>query len=271
MRIVVTGASGYLGPRVVERLVNLGHEVIPVVRNQNSTEILKGHNVLVADILNKNFSISEFGDKTPDSIIHLAWQDGFEHDNPSHFENVSAHFNFVMNCALNGIKRISVLGTMHEVGYWEGAINADTPTNPISMYGIAKDSLRRALFRALPEGVSLQWLRAFYILGDDERNSSIFTKLLQAEDRGDAEFPFTTGKNKYDFISILDLADLIGFYSTSDALPIKSVINCSSGIPITLKDKVEEFILNRNLSIRLKYGVYPDRPYDSPAVWGHRD
>lgn len=268
MRIVVTGAGGYLGPRVVQSLASLGHEVIPVVRSLSSCDLLSGFDQVVTNVLSDDFTFESFGQKLPDAIIHLAWQDGFVHDNPSHFENVSAHFKFIMNCAAAGIKKISVLGTMHEVGYWEGAISADTPTNPISMYGIAKDALRRALFRALPESSSLRWLRAFYILGDDDRNHSVFTKLLAADQRGDAEFPFTSGKNKYDFIDIFDLADQISEYATRDSNEEKEVINCCSGEAISLKDKVEEFIAEKNLTIKLKYGAFPDRPYDSPGVWG---
>lgn len=268
MRIVVTGAGGYLGPRVVERLVNLGHDVLPVVRSYSKSPFLVNLNQLVENVLDSDFSIEDFGANLPDAIIHLAWQDGFVHDNPSHFENVSDHYKFIMKCAASGIKRISILGTMHEVGYWEGAVAASTPTNPISMYGIAKDSLRRALMRSFPETSSLRWLRAFYILGDDKRNHSVFTKLLAAEERGESDFPFTTGQNEYDFIQIEELSALICEYATSDNLPTKSIINCSSGFPVALKDKVEEFIANSGMQIKLKYGVFPDRPYDSPRIWG---
>jgi nucleoside-diphosphate-sugar epimerase len=45
-----------------------------------------------------------------------------------------------------GVPRVLALGTMHEVGYWEGPIDADTPTNPATLYGIAKDTLRKAVF-----------------------------------------------------------------------------------------------------------------------------
>ena len=39
------------------------------------------------------------------------------------------------------------MGTMHEIGYWEGAIDENTPCNPLSMYGIAKDALRRCMIQ----------------------------------------------------------------------------------------------------------------------------
>ena len=42
-------------------------------------------------------------------------------------------------------------------------------------------------------------------------------------------------------------------------------------VPISLAEKVEGFIKENNLKIKLKYGAFPDREYDSPAVWGNSD
>ena len=99
--------------------------------------------------------------------------------------NLSRHYAFIEQMMRGGLKQLAVMGTMHEVGYFEGAIDADTPCNPISMYGIAKDALRRSsILLSQKYNVCLQWLRAFYIYGDDEKNHSIFTKITQAEQNG---------------------------------------------------------------------------------------
>lgn len=59
--------------------------------------------------------------------------------------DLSAHYSFMTAMIDGGLKQLAVMGTMHEIGYWEGAIDENTPCNPISMYGIAKDALRRAM------------------------------------------------------------------------------------------------------------------------------
>ena len=46
------------------------------------------------------------------------------------------------------------------------------------------------------------------------------------------------------------------------------IINLCSGRPEKLADRVERFIRENGYEIRLNYGAYPDRPYDSKAVWG---
>ena len=67
------------------------------------------------------------------------------------------------------------MGTVHEIGYYEGDVNANTPCNPLSMYGIAKNALRQAMLMYCEDkNVSLKWLRAYYITGDDQNNKSIY-------------------------------------------------------------------------------------------------
>ena len=49
---------------------------------------------------------------------------------------------------------------------------------------------------------------------------------------------------------------------------IDGIINVCTGQPQSLADRVEQFLRDKNYKIRLDYGAFPDRPYDSPGVWG---
>lgn len=264
-KVVVTGAGGYVGPHVVTALLDRGHEVVAVLRPGSSAPIDGRAQIVAADILADDFDLGALG-ALPDAIVHLAWKDGFAHNSPAHMEQLSAHFRLLTRLADAGVGRIVALGTMHEIGYWEGAIDSDTPTNPLSQYGIAKDALRRALPLALGDAASLAWLRCYYIYGDDLRNRSIFARLLEAVADGKTEFPFTTGKNEYDFIRVEELGRQIAV--VTDAVEITGIVNCSTGQPVSLAAKVEQFIAENELPITLRYGAFPDRPYDSPGVWG---
>jgi dTDP-6-deoxy-L-talose 4-dehydrogenase (NAD+) len=178
---------------------------------------------------------------------------------------LSDHFRVLSHFANAGITRLAVLGTMHEIGRFEGAITADTPTAPASLYGIAKDALRRAVFADFRD-TTVQWLRAYYIYGDDRNNQSIFTKLLEAAEQGKRTFPFTSGKNEFDFIHVDELGRQIAAVAMQDELA--GVINVCSGEPVALGTQVERFIADHGLEIELEYGAFPDRPYDSKVVYG---
>lgn len=262
--ILITGANGYIGQHVVQKALDLGYHVIASdIRNTGIDERAQFCDTAIfsdePDIYEKVGN--------PDICIHLAWQDGFSHNAPSHMDNLSNHYKFLMRLADAGCKNISVMGTMHEVGYWEGKIDENTPCNPLSLYGVAKNALRQAmLLQAKAKGFNLYWLRAYYILGDDGRNHSIFTKLLAAAEEGKKEFPFTSGKNKYDFIDVEDLAQMI--VDASVQTEYTGIINVCTGTPISLGERVENFIKEKELDISLKYGAFPDRAYDSPVVYG---
>ena len=262
--ILVTGAAGYIGRYVVKTALDMGHRVIA------ADFAFKGVDERAEFCDVPLFS----GDKniykalgSPDVCIHLAWRDGFRHNASSHMKDLSSHVVFCNNMAAGGLPLLTVMGTMHEVGYWEGAITADTPCAPQSQYGIAKNALRQSLMLSLPAtGCRLHWLRAYYITGDEAHGSSIFAKITQAELDGKKTFPFTTGKNKYDFIDVDRLAQMIVAASVQDK--VGGIINVCTGQPQSLADRVEQFLREKQYKIRLDYGAFPDRPYDSPGVWG---
>lgn len=266
-RVLVTGANGYIGRHVVKQLLDMGCEVIASDFSFEGVDQRAEKNK--TSIFDCNEDIYDALGK-PDVCIHMAWRNGFQHNHASHIEDLEKHYKFLESMLQGGLSQLVVMGTMHEVGYWEGAIDEDTPTNPTSLYGISKNALRQlAMLSAKNHNAVLQWVRAYYILGDDSKNNSIFSKIVQMEKEGKDTFPFTSGKNKYDFIQIEELAKQIA--SVAVQTEVQGVINCCTGNPISLAERVEQFIQENGFKIRPEYGAFPDRPYDSPEVWGNPD
>ncbi len=263
MRILVTGANGYLGKGVVKELLDDGVDVVATDFRDNLID--KRAEFKPVDIFSLNDPYSYF--ENPCVVLHMAWRDGFVHNSINHINDLPKHYEFLTKMIESGARQITTMGSMHEVGFFEGSINESTPCNPQSLYGISKNALREAIqIKCKEKNAVFQWLRGFYIVGNTEDGSSIFSKIVQATHKGQKEFPFTLGLNQFDFIDYDQFCKLV-----ADAVQqseINGVINICSGRPEKLGDRVERFIKENGFDIKLKYGVFPDRTYDSKAIWG---
>ena len=263
MKILVTGASGYLGQGIVKHLLDNNHRVIAIARKPERIDNRAKR--IAADIFSTAEPYKAFGE--PDVLLHLAWRDGFVHYSDAHITDLPKHYQFIKNMIEDGVKKVVVMGSMHEIGFMEGSINENTPCHPVTPYGISKNMLRELTEMLCKQnGVIFQWLRGYYIVGNSQYGSSIFSKITTAETEGKKEFPFTMGKNQFDFIDYEDFCE-----QTARAVgqnEVLGIINICSGHPEKLANRVERFINENGYRIKLKYGAFPDRLYDSKAVWG---
>ena len=166
------------------------------------------------------------------------------------------------------LQTVAVMGSMHEIGFYEGSIDENTACRPESFYGIAKNALRDTTkILAKQNNKNFQWLRGYYIVGNSTFGSSIFSKITKAANMGQKTFPFTLGLNQFDFLDYDDFCTQVA--AAVSQSKINGIINICSGRPEKLSDRVERFIKENDYDIKLEYGAFPDRPYDSKAVWGN--
>ena len=264
MKILVTGANGYLGQGIVRSILNNGHCV--VATDFNTQFVDERAERIVCNLFEVDNPYSFFGE--PDVLLHLAWRDGFVHYSSAHIDDLPKHYAFIKKMVDGGIQQVAVMGSMHEIGFFEGSINESTPCHPTTPYGIGKNTLRDLTQMICKQNnIVFQWLRGYYIVGNSKFGSSIFSKITAAVDEGKTEFPFTLGQNQYDFIDYPDfcaqVAAVVGQKNE------QGIINICSGKPEKLADRVERFIKENDYRIKLQYGAFPDRPYDSKAIWGN--
>lgn len=264
MKILVTGANGFMGHGVIKELSESGNTLI-ASDFTDFTYDYKNVTSMAGNLFEINNPYTYFGE--PNVLVHLAWRDGFKHGSENHIFDLPKHYEFLKQMVGSGIEKLVVFGSMHEVGFHEGSINENTPCNPLSLYGIAKNALRQMTELLVKNTeTKLQWVRGFYIVDNTVKGCSIFSKIMQAAADGKTTFPFTSGINQFDFLDY-------GIFCKQVASIVLNntdfgIINACCGKPESLASRVERFIKENNLNIKLEYGAFPDRPYDSLAIWG---
>lgn len=237
MKILVTGANGYLGQGIVKAILETGNNVIATgITTEYVDKRAERINANLFDIMDPY----EFFGK-PDVLLHLAWRDGFIHYSDAHMEDLPKHYEFIKKMAKSDVKTIAVMGSMHEIGFYEGSIDEDTACKPESFYGIAKNALRE-ITKILTQqnNKNFQWLRGYYIVGNTQFGSSIFSKITEAVNEGKKTFPFTMGLNQFDFLDYDEFCRQVAMVVSQNE--INGIINICSGRPEKLADRVERFI-----------------------------
>ena len=77
------------------------------------------------------------------------------------------------------------------------------------------------------------------------------------------------GENQYDFLDYKDFCEQVAMAITQKE--VLGIIEICSGKPERLATRVERFIKENGYDIMLEYGAFPNRPYDSKAVWGNNN
>ena len=117
MKILVTGATGFIGRYVVERLLETPHEIIATSLEETASLVCR---YVPADLNETGIAWFERFER-PDSVIHLAWEGLPNYNELFHIErNMPTAYHFLKNMAECGVKDINVVGTCFEYGLQEG-------------------------------------------------------------------------------------------------------------------------------------------------------
>ncbi len=271
-KVLVTGASGFVGQYVVEALLQKGYQVIAT-----SSNITKGSafpwfekvEYMPLDYREMDMSKNYFQYfNQPDLLIHLAWEGLPDFKGAFHTEeNLPRHLHLLKNLLQNGLTDITVTGTCLEYGMQEGCLREDMDCKPAIAYPIAKNELRKELEGLqASSGFHFKWLRLFYMYGKGQHPKSLIPQLERALQSGEESFNMSGGEQVRDFLPVEKVAEYIVAAALQKS--IEGIINCCSGQPVTVKQFVEDYLRSRQASIRLNTGFYPYADYEPMAFWG---
>jgi len=271
MRILVTGATGFVGRHLVPELLTRGHEVVTASRDAGKATSMPWYDKvtpIVFDLLTETSNPTLLPDSL-DMAIHLAWPGLPNYKSLFHFEeNLPASYFFIKRLVQSGVTRIMVTGTCFEYGMQEGALSEDTPTMPSNPYGLAKDTLRKSLeMLHRYHDFNLQWIRLFYMYGPGQSPNSLLSLLDAAIDRDEPVFNVSGGEQLRDYLPVEEVARRVALLVGHPECT--GIINCCSGQPVSVRQLVEQRIAERQSNISLNLGYYPYPDYEPMSFWGN--
>lgn len=271
--VLVTGATGFIGQHVVERLLAMsGTRVVATAR----TEPAAGRATWLPTVQFVPYDIAADPAETdlftyfgkPDAVIHLAWPGLPDYKSMAHVDTYwLQQYRFLTNLLTNGLTNLTVTGTCLEYGLQSGCLSESLPTLPTTAYGLAKDTLRKALdLFVAGQNVPVKWLRLFYMYGRGQHPKSLLAQVEAAALQGETTFNMSKGEQLRDYLPVSDVADYI--VQVAQQKQVTGVINCCSGRPVAVRTFVERFMMERSYHLTLNLGHYPYPDYEALAFWG---
>jgi nucleoside-diphosphate-sugar epimerase len=275
MKILVTGATGFIGSHLISQLLkNKSNQIVATSRSVNKAMKFDWYSkvkYIEYDFTNDSDEdlYSFFG--KPDQLIHLAWEGLSNVKDLAHTKvTLFSHYKFVKNMIIGGLKEVIVTGSCFEYGMIEGCLSENLNTKPSNSYGIAKDTLREFIVELKKSfNFTYKWIRVFYVYGEGQSKTSLMYLLDKAIKDKDKEFNMSGGEQLRDFLYIDDVAKYICLIADQN-IYIDQAINCCSGNPISVKVLVERYLKEKKYSMKLNLGFYPYPDYEPMSFWGDR-
>ncbi len=267
MRLLITGASGFVGAKTLELALAAGHEVAAPVRPQSAARRLVPfagrYEHLSLELNDRAALTAAVGKFRPDAIIHLAWAGvanaaRFDHTQIS--ENIDAACALVKAGAAAGCGAFIGTGSQGEYGVGSTMLEDALP-QPTTLYGAAKVSalyLTRQL--AAQAGMRHAWLRIFSTYGPDDNAGWLIPSLITQMLNG--ERPKTTlGTQFWDWLFVDDVAR--GLLSATETPTAAGIFNLGSGEAVQVRQAVETI---RDLAAPDMELVFGEIPFRSDQV-----
>ncbi|WP_299979415.1 NAD(P)-dependent oxidoreductase [Desulfobacula sp.] len=269
-KILITGATGFVGRKVVEQCLQYDFDITICGLNEIKLHEMEkefGVKAIAFDIKKSHNNWSKYTGH-PDILIHLAWEGLTDYKDLIHIETQPfTHYQFLKSMLQGGLKSLTVAGTCSEYGMQEGCLSEDMPTLPNNSYGVGKDTLRKFLEVLGNEySFSLKWLRYFYMYGQRQSPTALFPQLKASIKRQDKIFNMSGGEQLRDFLPVETIAEYTIKAAIQDT--INGIINICSGKPISVKEFVEQRIIELQSEIKLNLGYYPYPDFEPMSFWG---
>ena len=259
-RVMVTGASGLIGRHACRELTARGYEVIAVSRRgPHGCDLLSatGREKLIAT-------------HRPEYLLHLAWvtAHGRFWSDPVNMDWLAASADLIARFHEAGGRRVVVSGTCAEYDWTQDCakpLREDAPVAPATLYGTAKDALRRVLAAYGREtGLSWGWGRVFFLFGPGEDENRLIPAIARALAAGQPA-RLGSGRPVRDFWDARNVGAALAALLDSD---VCGPVNISSGQGHSIADIARFMARLAGREDLLALGALPDRPGEPSCLLG---
>lgn len=304
MKYLVTGAAGFIGSNVAQRLCQAGHEVIGIDNLNDYYEVslkearldilskLQNFRFLKLDLADRAGIAALFEKEKFQRVIHLAAQAGVRYslDNPLAYadSNLIGHLTILEGCRHNNVEHL-VYASSSSVYGLNGKLpfsTSDSVDHPVSLYAATKkaNELMAHTYSHL-YGIPTTGLRFFTVYGPWGRPDMALFKFTKAILAGKAIDVYNNGNLSRDFTYIDDIVE--GIIRIADVVPTAQqnwtpeagspanssapyrVYNIGNGSPVKLLDFIEA--LETSLGIVAEKNMLPMQPGDVHATWAETE
>jgi nucleoside-diphosphate-sugar epimerase len=270
MRVLVTGAAGFIGSHVVRSLLRRGDEVLALLRPGTEPTRLadvKDRIRLVAADLDAPDSVTRAVAETrPEGCIHLAWYavpGKYLHAEAENLACLQATLNLVQQLRETGCRQFVGAGTCIELDTDAGYLTRSTPPKPRTVYAAAKHATQ-VLAAQLCQGSPLRfaWLRVFYLYGPGENRQRLVPYVIRSLEGGE-RVELTAGEQVRDYLHVADVAEAFARVLHTDA---SGPLNLGGGQPVTVKALVQTLGRLLGRTDLLRFGARPTPPDEPPFI-----
>ena len=268
-RVLVTGATGFIGRRCLPRLTELGYEVHALSSRSSPSLPSPGPSAVTwhhVDLLAAGAADAVCEAVAAHDLLHLAWDTtpGQYTHTPLNLDWLSASLRLVRSFVAHGGRRLVTAGTCFEYAHSDArCVEGVTPIAPDTLYGTSKAALDAVVTHFASEaGIESAWGRIFFLYGPHEHPDRLVASVTRALLAG-REAPCSIGTQVRDFLHVDDVAGalvaLLASRATGD-------VNVASGQPVTIRDLVLEIGEQVGRPELVLLGARPLSPRDPPHI-----
>ncbi len=272
-RVIITGATGFVGANLARRLLGEGHEVHLLVRPNHAAwriEEIRQHVRLHELRLHDAAAVSRVVSRIrPEWIFHLAahgaysWQTDLEQ---MVLTNLQGTMNLVNACLQTGFEAFVNVGSSSEYGFKDHAPAESEPLEPNSHYAVTKAAATMfCRYTAQSRGVHLPTLRLYSVFGPYEDPGRLLPTLIQRGQKGELP-PLADPDVERDFVYVDDAVEACLLAARVRPRELGAIYNVGTGVATTLREAVEVARRVMNIGVEPVWNTMPNRTWDT-NVW----